>query len=96
MVVGQQNPFRPAPAAGARHPVPLDVLARAVEITNHQKNPVARVGGDAVVDDVGVRLRAEAADHQHRDARRSEPADQLLAQGVLLRRDFTDRSLGCS
>lgn len=66
LVVGQQNPLSPAPAARPR---------------------VARAAGDPVVDDVGVRLGAEAADHQHRNARRGEPAGQLLPKGVLLRRD---------
>ncbi|CAM5578498.1 hypothetical protein STENM327S_05936 [Streptomyces tendae] len=35
------------------------------------------------MDDVGVRLRAEAADHQHRNARVGEPSGELLAKGVL-------------
>jgi hypothetical protein len=39
------------------------------------------------VDDVGIRLVAEAADHQDRDTRVGEPAGQLLAKGVLLPRD---------
>lgn len=32
-------------------------------------------------------MGADAADHQHGDTRVGEPAGQLLAQGVLLRRD---------
>lgn len=43
--------------------------------------------GDAVADDVGVGLGAEAADDKDGDARELEPAGQLLPKGVLLRRD---------
>lgn len=43
--------------------------------------------GDAVADDIGAELRAEAADDEHGDAHELEPAGQLLPNGVLLRGD---------
>lgn len=47
---------------------------------DHEKDGFALLVGDAVADDVGVRLGAEAADHEDGDARELKPAGQLLSR----------------
>lgn len=61
---------------------PPDVLAQVIEVADHERNAVARAGGDAVVDGACVRLGAAAADHDRRNARVDDPAGRLPAQGL--------------
>lgn len=48
LFVGEQHPGHRAPAARPLHPVPLDLLARAVEVADHDKVGLALFVGDEV------------------------------------------------